>query len=57
MSASTIYEALRAAEMVKDGTTVMRNMMVESCMISNIIQRGMTKLSEAQYVTTIMALS
>lgn len=37
MSASTIYEALRAAEMAKEGTTVMRNMMVESCMISNII--------------------
>ena len=50
MSNKSIYDALRAAGMTKEGACgVMGNMMAESGMKSNIAQRGMTKLSDEQY--------
>ena len=50
MSNKSIYDALRAAGMTKEGTCgLMGNMMAESGMKSNIAQRGMTKLTDEQY--------
>ena len=50
MSNKTIYDALRAAGMTKEGACgLMGNMMAESSMKSNIAQRGMTKLTDEQY--------
>lgn len=50
MSNRTIYDALRAAGMTKEGACgLMGNMMAESSMKSNIAQRGMTKLTDEQY--------
>lgn len=50
MSNKTIYDALRAAGLTAEGACgLMGNMRAESSMISNIAQRGMTKLSDAQY--------
>lgn len=50
MSNRTIYDALRAAGLTHAGTCgLMGNMRAESGMVSNIAQRGMTKLTDAQY--------
>jgi hypothetical protein len=50
MSNRTIYEALRAAGLTHAGACgLMGNMRAESGMVSNIAQRGMTKLTDAQY--------
>ncbi len=50
MSAKTIYNALRAAGMTAEGAcAVLGNMQAESGLHANIAQRGMTKLSDAQY--------
>lgn len=50
MSNRSIYNALRAAGMTHEGACgLMGNMRAESGMVSNIAQRGMTKLSDAQY--------
>ena len=50
MSNKSIYTALRAAGMTAEGACgLMGNMMAESNMRSNIAQRGMTSLSDAEY--------
>ena len=50
MSKRTIHEALRTAGMTPEGACgLMGNMMAESSMKANIAQRGMTKLTDAQY--------
>ena len=50
MSTKTIYDALVAAGMTREGACAMLgNMKAESSMRSNIAQRGMTKLTDAQY--------
>ena len=50
MSERTIYEALRAAGLTKEGACgVMGNMMAESGMRADIAQRGCTALSDAAY--------
>ena len=50
MSNKSIYDALRASGMTKEGACgLMGNMMAESGMKANIAQRGMTKLSDEQY--------
>lgn len=52
MSNKTIYQALRAYGLTKEGACgLMGNMMAESSMKSNIAQRGMTKLTDEQYTT------
>lgn len=50
MSAENIYKKLRAAGMSTAGACgVLGNLMAESSLVSNIAQRGMTKLTDAQY--------
>lgn len=50
MSERTIYEALRAAGLTKEGACgLMGNMMAESGMRANIAQRGCTALSDEKY--------
>lgn len=50
MSSKTIYDALRTAGLTAEGACgLMGNMMAESSMQANIAQRGMTKLTDAQY--------
>lgn len=50
MSAQTIYDKLRAAGLSHAGACgMLGNLMAESSLISNIAQRGMTKLTDAQY--------
>lgn len=50
MSSKDIYNGLRSAGMTKEGACgLMGNMMAESGMVSNIAQRGMTTLSDAEY--------
>ena len=50
MSSKTIYDALRTAGLTAEGACgLMGNMMAESSMQADIAQRGMTKLSDAQY--------
>ena len=50
MSAEFIYDKLRAGGMTHAGTCgMMGNLMAESSMIANIAQRGMTKLTDAEY--------
>lgn len=50
MSNKTIYDGLRSVGMTKEGACgLMGNMMAESGMKSNIAQRGMTSLSDAEY--------
>ena len=50
MSNKSIYDALRASGMTKEGACgIMGNMMAESGMKANIAQRGMTKLTDEQY--------
>lgn len=50
MSNKTIYDGLRSAGMSKEAACgLMGNMMAESGMKSNIAQRGMTSLSDAEY--------
>jgi len=50
MSNKSIYDALRAVGMTKEGACgLMGNMMAESGMKANIAQRGMTKLTDEQY--------
>ena len=50
MSAQTIYNKLRAAGLSHAGACgMLGNLMAESSLISNIAQRGMTKLTDEQY--------
>ena len=50
MSARTIYDELRRAGMTHEGACAMLgNMQCESGLKANIAQRGMTKLTDAQY--------
>lgn len=50
MSNQLIYDRLRAAGMTHSGVCgVMGNLMAESSMIASIAQRGMTKLTDAEY--------
>ena len=50
MSAQTIYDKLRAAGLSHAGACgMLGNLMAESSLISNIAQRGMTKLTDEQY--------
>ena len=50
MSAQTIYDELRRAGMTHEGACAMLgNMQCESGLKANIAQRGMTKLTDAQY--------
>ena len=50
MSAQTIYDDLRKAGMTHEGACAMLgNMVCESSLKANIAQRGMTKLTDAQY--------
>ena len=50
MSAQTIYDDLRRAGMTHEGACAMLgNMQCESGLKANIAQRGMTKLTDAQY--------
>jgi hypothetical protein len=50
MSNQLIYDKLRAAGLTHNGVCgVMGNLMAESSMIANIAQRGMTKLTDAEY--------
>lgn len=50
MSAEFIYDKLRAGGMTHAGACgMMGNLMAESSMIANIAQRGMTKLTDAEY--------
>lgn len=50
MSAQTIYDKLRAAGLTHAGACgMLGNLMAESSLISNIAQRGMTKLTDEQY--------
>lgn len=50
MSSKTIYDALRTAGLTTEGACgLMGNMMAESSMQADIAQRGMTKLTDAQY--------
>ena len=50
MQAKEIYDLLRAAGMTRAGALgMMGNMMAESSLKANIAQRGMTKLSDAEY--------
>jgi hypothetical protein len=50
MSERTIYEALRAAGLTREGACgLMGNMMAESGMRANIAQRGYTELLDAAY--------
>ena len=50
MSAQTIYDELRRAGMTHEGACAMLgNMQCESGLKSNIAQRGMTSLTDAQY--------
>ena len=50
MSAQTIYDELRRAGMTHEGACAMLgNMQCESGIKANIAQRGMTKLTDAQY--------
>jgi hypothetical protein len=50
MSAELIYEQLRTYGMTHAGACgMMGNLMAESSLIANIAQRGMTKLTDAEY--------
>lgn len=50
MNTETIYEALRSAGLTSEGACgLLGNMQAESAMIPNIVQRGMTSLTDAQY--------
>lgn len=50
MSAETIYNKLRAAGLSHAGACgMLGNLMAESSLIANIAQRGMTKLTDAEY--------
>lgn len=50
MSTRTIYDALRAAGLTREGACgLMGNMQAESSMKSNIVQRGMTAMSDEEY--------
>ncbi|MBQ1235455.1 MAG: hypothetical protein IIX72_00610 [Oscillospiraceae bacterium] len=50
MSAFNIYNKLRGYGMTHAGTcAMMGNLMAESSLIANIAQRGMTKLTDAEY--------
>ena len=50
MSAQTVYDDLRKAGMTHEGACAMLgNMECESSLKANIAQRGMTKLTDAQY--------
>ena len=50
MTIEPIYKELVAAGMTREGACgMMGNMMAESSMIPNVAQRGMTKLTDAQY--------
>ncbi len=53
MSSKTIFEALTAAGLTREGAcALMGNMRAESGMKSNIAQRGMTTLSDEQYTAS-----
>ena len=50
MNPNEIYNILRSSGMTHEGTLgLMGNMMAESNLVPNIAQRGMTKLTDAQY--------
>lgn len=50
MNAKEIYDILRAGGMTRAGALgMLGNMMAESSLIPNIVQRGMTNLSDAEY--------
>lgn len=52
MSNKTIYQALRAAGLTKEGACgLMGNMQAESSMRSNIAQRGMTHMTDEAYTS------
>lgn len=54
MSNRTIYDALRQAGMTQEGACgLMGNMMAESTMKSNIVQRGMTTYSDDMYTSMV----
>ena len=56
MSNQTIYNALRAAGLTKEGAcALMGNMRAESGMRPDIAQRGMTRLTDAQYTAAVDA--
>ena len=54
MNPNEIYNILRASGMTHEGALgLMGNMMAESNLVPNIAQRGMTKLTDAQYTAAV----
>ena len=54
MNPNEIYSILRSAGMTHEGALgLMGNMMAESNLVPNIAQRGMTKLTDAQYTAAV----